>query len=82
MSIHSSLKLASKNKQSRSVLKRIERIKILLEKGKWQESNSIYGLPKIKVFRMKIKKEKATAEQPQAGATETKSTGEATPSKS
>ncbi|MCM8757869.1 MAG: small basic protein [Candidatus Omnitrophica bacterium] len=82
MSIHPSLKMSSKDKQTRSVLKRTERIKILLEKGQWQKSNSIYGLPKIKVFRMKIKKEKATAEQPQTGATESKPTEEINPTKS
>lgn len=59
MSIHPSLALADKHKKQRSVLKRAERIKILMEKGKWKEGDKVYGLPKIKTLRIKIKKEKA-----------------------
>ncbi len=46
-------------KRHRSVLKRLERIKILKEKGKWREENSFFGLPKIKTTKIKVKKEKA-----------------------
>ncbi len=81
MSIHPSLALSDKDKKQRSVLKRTERIKILMEKGKWKEGDNVYGLPKIKTVRIKIKKEKAekaetpaTAESaaPAAGTTEPK----------
>jgi hypothetical protein len=43
---------------------------MMLEKGKWKEGDKVYGLPKIKTVRIKIKKEKAekTAETA-AGAT-------------
>ena len=44
---------------ARSVLKRTERIRQMQEKGKWKEGDSVYGLPKIKTLRIKIKKEKA-----------------------
>jgi len=40
------------------VLKRIERIRQMQEKGNWKEGNSVYGLPKLKSLRIKIKKEK------------------------
>lgn len=59
MSQHPSLRSSEKDKQHRSVLKRYERLKILKEKEKWKEGNSVFGLQKVKVLRFKIKKEKA-----------------------
>jgi len=67
MSIHPSLGASTKNKRQKSVLKRAERLKIMLEKGTWHEGASVFGLPKIKTIRIKIKKEKA-AEKPVEGA--------------
>jgi small basic protein (TIGR04137 family) len=61
MSQHPSLRMSDKDKKQRSVLKRHERIKILKEKEKWEEEDSVFGLPKVKVMRFKIKKEKAAA---------------------
>lgn len=58
MSIHASLRISEKNKKQRSVLKRTERLKTMLEKKQWKEGDSVYGLPKIKTIRIKIKKEK------------------------
>lgn len=68
MSIHPSLASSEKNKKQRSVLKRTERIKTMLEKGKWKEGDKVFGLPKIKTLKIKIKKEKkeAAAETPGA----------------
>lgn len=63
MSIHPSLNTPAKDKIQRSVLKRAEKIKHLFEKGLWKKGDSVFGLPKIKIFRIKIKKEKA-AEKP------------------
>ena len=40
-------------------MKRYERVKILKEKEKWKEDDTIFGLPKVKVVRFRIKKEKA-----------------------
>ncbi len=69
MSMHPSLKATEKGKKQRSVLKRIERIKSLLDKEKWKEGDDFYHLPKLKAIKIKVKKEKVekTAE---AGATE------------
>ncbi|MFA6078480.1 MAG: small basic protein [Candidatus Omnitrophota bacterium] len=61
MSQHPSLRSSDKNKAHRSVLKRYERIKSLKEKEKWADDDSVYGLPKVKILRFKIKKEKAAA---------------------
>jgi small basic protein (TIGR04137 family) len=59
MSMHPSLKATEKGKKQRSVLKRIERLKSMWDKEKWKEGDSVYGLPKIKTIKIKIKKEKA-----------------------
>lgn len=59
MSVHPSLALSEKDKKQRSVLKRIERLRMMMEKGLWKEGDKVYGLPKIKTVRIKIKKEKA-----------------------
>lgn len=58
MSIHPSLTISEKDKKARSVLKRTERIRQMHEKGNWKDGDSVYGLPKIKSLRIKIKKEK------------------------
>jgi len=72
MSIHPSLAISEKDKKQRSVLKRTERIRTMLDKGEWKEGDRVYGLPKIKTVRIKIKKEKAekteTAAAVEAGA--------------
>jgi small basic protein (TIGR04137 family) len=68
MSQHPSLRVSDKDKKQRSVLKRHERIKILKEKEKWEEKDSVFGLPKVKITRFKIKKEKAAAAATAEGA--------------
>ncbi|MCX5716603.1 MAG: small basic protein [Candidatus Omnitrophica bacterium] len=64
MSQHPSLLGSQKGKQHRSVIKRYEKLKQLVEKDKWEEEkNSIYKLPKIKSIRFKVKKEKAAEKE-------------------
>ena len=46
MSLHSSLKAASKITAKRNVLKRFERIEVLKKSGKWKDGDRAYGLPK------------------------------------
>jgi small basic protein (TIGR04137 family) len=58
MSVHPSLNISDKDKKQRSVLKRTERLRTMMEKGQWKEGDKVYGLPKIKTVRIKIKKEK------------------------
>ena len=70
MSIHPSLKSASKGKTKRTVLKRTERIKDLMKKDKWSDDHKVFGLPKTKILRLKARKEKA-AEKTDAEATAT-----------
>ncbi len=62
MSIHRSLKSPDTLKRHRSVLSRLERVRILEEKGSLDlEGSSVLGLPKVKHLRMRIRKEKAAA---------------------
>jgi small basic protein (TIGR04137 family) len=74
MSQHPSLRSSDKGRQHRSVLKRYEKIKILKEKEKWEDKDSVFGLAKVKVIKFKVKKEKAAAAEgteaaaPAAGA--------------
>ena len=72
MSLHPSLKIDSAGLQQRSVLTRIERIKELMKKDLWKEGQSVTGLPKTKVLKIKTakkeKKEAATAEGEAAAA--------------
>jgi len=70
MSIHPSLRSSDKDKKQRSVLKRAERLRSMLGKGQWKEGDSVYGLPKIKTIRIKIKKEKAEKVETTAVGTE------------
>ena len=63
MGLHRSLKRSEKLSSSRTVMKRTERIKWLMEKSKWKEGDSVLGLPKIKIVKLKtIKKEKPKEE--------------------
>ena len=78
MAQHPSLRSSAKSKQHRSVLKRFEKIEALKKKGQWKEGeDSVFGLPKVKVLRFKVKKEKApeAAEAAQAPAEGAATTG-------
>ena len=48
MTMHSSLKGATRIKVKRNVLKRFERIDLLQRRGKWKEGDRALGLPKTK----------------------------------
>lgn len=70
MSIDKSLKRKSALARSRSVLTRAERIKTLQDQEKWTDGRSPFGLPKVRVIKIvlkKAKKEKA-AEGEEAAA--------------
>ncbi len=56
MSIHRSLKSKGKLKRHRSVLTRTERLDVLKNEERWQDGDSVYGLPKVRVIRVKRKK--------------------------
>lgn len=62
MSIHSSFGKGTGMQRHRSVIKRYEKLETLQEKGIWDETRSVLGLPKVKMFKIKARKEKAKAE--------------------
>ncbi len=69
MSIHKSLVSRDMLKRQRSVLTRAERIEKLMEDEKWEDEMSVFGLPKVKVEKVKKKaKAKEAAEEAEAGA--------------
>ena len=59
MSLHKSLKSRSALTRARSVLTRVERLERLRDDGRWSEEESIFGLPKVKTFRPKVRKKAA-----------------------
>ena len=68
MSIDKSLRRKNSLERARNVLTRGERIKRLLDEERWQEGRSPFGLPKVRVFRVVIKKvKKAKEEEKPAG---------------
>ena len=66
MSLHPSLKTSKAGKKHRTVLKRYERLTALKEKGILKEDDSVFGMPKLKIIRIKIKKE-VKEEKPKEG---------------
>ena len=79
MSVHSSLRSAGKDKKHRSVLKRHERLKILKDKGLWSEEKSVLGIPKVKMLKLRVKKEKVAAAGAEAKAGAPAAAGAAAP---
>jgi len=59
MSQHPSLKSSKAGKRHRSVLKRFEKFLALKEKDILKDDSSVFGMPKLKIVRTKLKKEKA-----------------------
>ncbi len=71
MSIDKSLKRKSALARSRGVLTRAERIKTLQDQEKWKDGRSPFGLPKVRVIKIvlkKAKKEKAAEGEGEAAA--------------
>jgi small basic protein (TIGR04137 family) len=58
MSIDKSLKRKSGGIRNRSVLTRAERIKVMQDKEQWTEGRSPFGLPKVRVMKIVLKKAK------------------------
>ena len=67
MSLHPSLKFDKAGAKQRTVLSRIERIKDLMKKGLWEEDQSVLGLPKTKIVRVKAGRKKKAEEKKEDG---------------
>lgn len=63
MSLHPSLRVDSATAQQRTVMTRIERIKDLMKKGLWAQTQSVTGLPKTKILKTKTAKSKKKEEE-------------------
>jgi len=78
MSIDKSLKRQTAGSANRSVLTRAERIKKLQDAEKWPEGRSPFGLPKVRVQKIVLKKAKK-AEKAAEGAEGAAAEGAAAP---
>lgn len=63
MSRHKSLKAQNKHMRARNVLKREEQIEKLMEEDEWEEGDSVFGLPKVKVQTVTLRKRAAEEEE-------------------
>jgi len=68
MTMDKSLRVRRGMVRSRSVLTRAERLARLQEADKWQEGGSPLGLPKVRVYKLAMKKKKKRKED-EDGAT-------------
>ncbi len=63
MTMDKSLRVRAGLARARSVLTRAERIKRLRSTDRWQEGDSPLGLPKVRVFKLTLKKKKKKKEE-------------------
>jgi small basic protein (TIGR04137 family) len=63
MTIDKSLKASRSLIRTRNVLTRAERLRELAETDRWQEGESPFGLPKVRVRKMVVKKKKKKKEE-------------------
>lgn len=69
MSLHKSLVTKNRLARQRNVLSREERIGMLIEKGKLEKEESVFGLPKQKVRKVRKRvKDKKKKEEAAEGA--------------
>jgi small basic protein (TIGR04137 family) len=68
MSIDKSLRRKNSLQRARNVLKRGERIAQLKTEDRWPDGRSPYGLPKVKVIKLVVKKAKKKEEKVEEGA--------------
>ena len=58
MTLDKSLKVRAALARQRSVQKRVERLEKLKESDRWSEGASVFGLPKVRVQKLVLKKKK------------------------
>ncbi len=76
MSIDRSLKISGALTRHRNVLNRAERIEKLKEEERWEDEQSVFGLPKVSHRKAHVvkKESKAEAAQAESEATDTTTT--------
>jgi len=68
MTMDKSLRVRKGSTSARGVLSRAERIAKLKEMDRWEEGQSPTGLPKVRVYKMSMKKKKKAKEEGAEGA--------------
>jgi small basic protein (TIGR04137 family) len=63
MTMDKSLRLRRGLVRSRSVLSRAERLAQLAQVDRWKEGDSVFGLPKVRVYKLAMKKKKKKKEE-------------------
>ena len=58
MTIDKSLKIKAGAAKTRNVLTRPERLAKLISDDRWEEGDPVYGLPKVRVAKISMKKKK------------------------
>lgn len=66
MSLHKSLRAQNKHSRTRNVLTREEQIEKLMEDDEWEEGDSVFGLPKVKVETVTLRKKAEEEEEEEA----------------
>ncbi|HEX3727925.1 MAG TPA: small basic protein [Pirellulales bacterium] len=68
MTMDKSLRIRRGLARSRSVLTRAERLAQLKNAERWKDGDSVLGLPKVRVFKLAMKKKKKKKEEEGEGA--------------
>jgi small basic protein (TIGR04137 family) len=58
MTIDKSLKIKAGSAKARNVLTRPERLRKLIADDRWQEGDPVFGIPKVRVTKLSMKKKK------------------------
>jgi len=68
MTMDKSLRVRAGLTRARSVLSRAERIERLKSADRWKEGDDPLGLPKVRVYKLALKKKKKKAKEEEEGA--------------
>ncbi len=68
MTMDKSLRVRAGMARARNVLTRDERVKRLQDADHWKEGDSAYGMPKVRVYKLAMKKKKKKAKEDEEGA--------------
>ena len=71
MTIDKSLKIKAGAAKTRNVLTRPERLAKLISDDRWQEGMPVYGIPKVRVVKLAMKKKKKVKKEDETAAEET-----------
>ena len=69
MTVDKSLRVQKGIVRARNVLTRAERIEKLVQQDRWTEEDGPCGLPKVRVYRMALKKKKKKKGEEEGGDT-------------